>query len=266
MKNIPAILALCLLAAAGARAQRGAMVIPAGDTLRVPAGQQICADTIRVFGVLHCDDYDCLCRPVTVECFGTCLPGGVPVDLLNVSALRQTSSILLRWKTAAELDNAGFEIQRRTGENWIVIGFVPGRGTTATESRYAFEDPTGGMIGCPLIRYRLRQIDFDGGSRLSPEVAVELESSIAAPSLRTPFPNPANGEMTVGFLLPREMPVDLRIHAVTGALVRELRRGALHDAGYHAVRVGLAGLPGGVYLLCFSAGGITRTERFVIRK
>ncbi|MDZ7622910.1 MAG: hypothetical protein U5J96_00460 [Ignavibacteriaceae bacterium] len=57
--------------------------------------------------------------------------GGVPVELISFTGEQAESSILLNWSTASELNNLGFEVERKTeNEEWRTIGFVEGKGTT----------------------------------------------------------------------------------------------------------------------------------------
>lgn len=84
----------------------------------------------------------------------------MPVNLISFNAKAVGSVIKVDWRTASEVNNAGFYIERSTnGFTWEDIGFVDGNATTATVKYYAFQDET----PVPGINYyRLRQIDFDG--------------------------------------------------------------------------------------------------------
>ena len=59
----------------------------------------------------------------------------LPVELTSFTASTNGSSVTLNWHTATEMNNYGFEIERRTVnseqsivENWQIIGFVEGAG------------------------------------------------------------------------------------------------------------------------------------------
>ncbi|GIV45294.1 MAG: hypothetical protein KatS3mg036_0112 [Ignavibacterium sp.] len=54
---------------------------------------------------------------------------GVPVELKSFNATVNGNSVFLEWTTATELNNSGFQIQRREkknelSDNWVSIGFV----------------------------------------------------------------------------------------------------------------------------------------------
>ncbi|MFA6234742.1 MAG: right-handed parallel beta-helix repeat-containing protein, partial [Bacteroidota bacterium] len=66
----------------------------------------------------------------------------VPVEWLSIHAAYRDGVVQLQWVTAAERNNAFFEIERKEGVgSWRRVGSVPGSGTTSAESRYTFTDP-----------------------------------------------------------------------------------------------------------------------------
>ncbi|MEL7339861.1 MAG: sialate O-acetylesterase, partial [Bacteroidota bacterium] len=90
----------------------------------------------------------------------------LPVELLSFDAKALAASVELNWITVTEKNNAHFEIQRSLeGQPWQNIGLVAGAGDSDQQIRYAFADdaPQEG-----INRYRLKQVDFDGGFSLSP--------------------------------------------------------------------------------------------------
>ena len=89
----------------------------------------------------------------------------MPVNLVSFNVKAVGSVIKLDWRTASEVNNAGFYIERSTdGFTWKDIGFLDGNATTSTVRYYAFGDETP-MPG--INYYRLRQIDFDGKTEYS---------------------------------------------------------------------------------------------------
>ncbi len=98
----------------------------------------------------------------------------LPVELKTFTATFQQESVLLRWNTASETNNQGFEIQHSTnGINWQALGFIAGYGTTLDEKHYTF------LHRSPHFDknyYRLRQMDFDGASEFSKTVFVSMEN------------------------------------------------------------------------------------------
>ena len=82
------------------------------------------------------------------------------------------------------------------------------------------------------------------------------------------FPNPFNASATITWSLPREGPVDLAVHDVTGRRVRTLVAARL-PKGAHRIRWdGLDGrrapAASGVYLVRLRAGKETRTLKLTL--
>lgn len=97
----------------------------------------------------------------------------LPVELLSFQALDEGESVLLRWATATEHNNKGFELQRSAdGMKWEAAAFLKGAGNSLEERRYEHQDrhPLPG-----LNYYRLKQIDYDGQFEYSKVVSVYLQ-------------------------------------------------------------------------------------------
>ena len=82
-----------------------------------------------------------------------------------------------KWRTATELNNYGFEIERANElngtphEGGVKIGFVEGHGNSTIPEEYTFKDnPTGYNI----YHYRLKQIDLDGKYEYSNVVSIKI--------------------------------------------------------------------------------------------
>jgi photosystem II stability/assembly factor-like uncharacterized protein len=117
----------------------------------------------------------------------------VPVELASFHARAGETAIHLRWSTATETNNAGFEIERRIDdhEGWQRISFIAGSGTSARGTEYAYDDPRTTLPAEAVrLRYRLRQIDHDGSVNLSPEVLVDLTRPARADIQLHPQPLP----------------------------------------------------------------------------
>ena len=91
----------------------------------------------------------------------------LPVSLSSFRPVRDqaTGEVLIRWITASELNNAGFNILRsetKTG-NFKVInvkGIIPGHGTTSEKHVYEWKDTTAKPN--VVYYYRIEDVSFDG--------------------------------------------------------------------------------------------------------
>lgn len=153
----------------------------------------------------------------------------IPVELVSFNALLSGNNVVLSWKTASELNNSGFEIQRKTeNSNWNKIGFVQGAGTSTESRSYSFSDPYSGQ---GTVSYRLKQIDFDGTSVFSEVVTVDLSTPTEF-KLNQNFPNPFNPSTTVSFTIPKASAVKLIIYNQIGQKVGELVNKNLEAGSY----------------------------------
>jgi len=102
--------------------------------------------------------------------------------------------------------------------------------------------------------------------RLDIPVAVEDRSPVPGSFLvASNYPNPFNPSTTIGFELPRAVPVDLRVYGPTGAEVAVLVDGTL-QAGRHSSVFNGAGLPSGIYVYRLRAGGEAVSGKMVLSK
>ncbi len=96
----------------------------------------------------------------------------VPVELTSFAAVIADDNVQLNWTTATEINNQGFEIQKRTDNGeFEKVGFVPGHGTTTDIQAYSYVDS---KVASGNYTYRLKQMDFDGSFEYSSEVAVDV--------------------------------------------------------------------------------------------
>lgn len=156
----------------------------------------------------------------------------------------------LKWKTASELNNEGFEIQKSLdGKNFEVIGFVEGAGTTNEIQTYGFTDEHLQQN----TYYRLRQIDFDGKFDYSRIIFVESSLHIAHP-FRV-YPNPIGDatsiHLTYQLTEPNKVqPLQLQLHDMWGSLLL-IFNGSIDELN-DVLNDHLSGLSQGVYLLTLS--------------
>lgn len=110
-----------------------------------------------------------------------CLNGQVrneilPIELLYFEGIALNNGILLRWGTATEVNNYGFEIQRGDGNLYFhSIDFVPGSGNSNSPKHYLFVDST--ITSTGNYFYRLKQIDTDGTFSYSDTIQVFYQQS-----------------------------------------------------------------------------------------
>jgi len=178
----------------------------------------------------------------------------VPVELTSFTANADGNSVQLNWSTASELNNAGFEIQRKSpaDQDWIVIGFEEGKGTTTETQNYTYLDDVT-YLEKGGINYRLKQIDFVGTYSYSEIVDVEISPKPNHFELRQNYPNPFNPSTIISFGVPVSSQVILRVYNTLGEEVAELVNQNL-GAGLYNFNFDASKLPSGMYVYTLQTG------------
>ena len=186
---------------------------------------------------------------------------GVPVELTSFTAGIDGRNIILNWTTATEINNLGFEIQRRSDDDYRTIGFVDGHGTTTEIQNYSFADinPETG-----LYNYRLKQIDFNGTIEFSQEIEVEFFNPSKF-ELKQNYPNPFNPSTNISFLIPEPGLVTLKVYSILGEEVAELIN-EFKEAGIYEINFSAANLPSGIYIAKLSTGNNIQTIKMSLLK
>ena len=135
----------------------------------------------------------------------------VPVELTSFAAKYIQNSVSLSWKTATEINNYGFQIERKNeGGSWASIGFIKGNGNSNSIKTYGFTDKD--FYGSSKLYYRLKQIDNNGSYEYSNTVEVSvLPSSF---SLFQNYPNPFNPSTKIIYSLPNASHVKLVVYDI----------------------------------------------------
>ncbi|MBE0644197.1 MAG: T9SS type A sorting domain-containing protein [Bacteroidetes bacterium] len=186
----------------------------------------------------------------------------LPVELVSFSARRKDNTVDLRWNTATELNNYGFEIERATEKDgaYTTLGFEQGQGSKNSPTEYSFED-----AGAPAstLYYRLRQIDRDGSVSYSP--IVEVLAGTARIEIGN-FPNPFNPSTTITFQSPEDGMARLAVYNTLGEQVAVAFDGEVRQNESISVPFEAADLPGGAYFYTVTVGTQTQTGKMLLTK
>ena len=192
----------------------------------------------------------------------------LPVELTSFSAsVANGSTVNLTWKTATEVNNYGFDVERSTGNsNWQKIGFVAGSGNSNSPKDYSFTDNPSGATS---FSYRLKQIDVGGSFQYYDPVTVNLALS-SEPKLLQNSPNPFNPSTAIKFYTPDASDVSIKVYDVLGREITTLINKQT-TAGYHIVYWNGRNSRGenvasGVYLYRLTAGSFSETKKMNLLK
>lgn len=191
----------------------------------------------------------------------------IPVELISFTALSNNSVVRLNWLTVTEVNNQGFQIERRKfqderSEEWINIGFVNGNGTTIEPQNYSYKDDVSEIASTKLY-YRLKQINFNGSFEYSDIVEVEIVPSEFA--LFQNYPNPFNPNTNIRYQLPKESKVVISLFNVLGAEMIELVN-EQKEAGSYEFEFNANNLSSGTYFYKLKAGDFVQTKKMILLK
>ncbi len=165
----------------------------------------------------------------------------LPVELVVFTAKGDYGFIDLNWETASEIDNLGFELERKLVEddNFEIIASyrtspeLEGQGSVSYSTAYNYRDST--VIPEKEYMYRLIQYDYNGAFERLP-LTPSATAKIPLPTkyeLAQNYPNPFNGETSIKFSLPVNTKITLDIYNALGQKVKTLIDNNFLDAGYY---------------------------------
>jgi choice-of-anchor B domain-containing protein len=185
----------------------------------------------------------------------------VPVELTSFTASITDGNVILNWLTATERNNLGFEIQRKSDDDYRTIGFVDGHGTTTEIQNYSFADINPERA---LYTYRLKQIDFDGTEEYSEEIEVEFFNPSEF-ELKQNYPNPFNPSTQISYNIANSEFVNLSIFNSLGEKVAELVNES-KPTGEYTVTFDAGIFSSGVYIARITAGNFTQIIKMSLLK
>jgi len=190
----------------------------------------------------------------------------IPVELTSFVGNVSGSDVKLSWSTATELNNSGFEIQRKAGQEFATVGFIKGNGTSTNKHDYSFTDK---QMQHGTYSYRLKQIDFNGRFEYSPIVEVQVVQGMNY-SLTQNYPNPFNPETAIKYSIPQNGRVTVKIFNVTGneimTLVDKEMLAGSHEVKWNGKDNTGAIVTSGVYFVKLSSGTYVETKKMMFLK
>ena len=188
----------------------------------------------------------------------------LPVEFTDVTARRVNGNGLISWATAHQSDVARFEIERSEG---AAVGTLHAVGDVSANT-YAFTDA--GIDPTKTYSYRIAAIDLSGAKTYSPEAEIGPDAN-ASFVLDQNYPNPASGLTSIGFILPVNAEVTLRILDVTGKVVSTEIDNESLQAGEQTYTLDVSKFASGSYiyeLTAVQANGqsITLTKKMTLDK
>ncbi|HEX2788363.1 MAG TPA: T9SS type A sorting domain-containing protein [Ignavibacteria bacterium] len=196
----------------------------------------------------------------------------LPVELASFTASVNRNNVMLNWTTLTEMNNSGFDIERKLideqGLNTFTkIGNVQGHGNSNEPQNYSFND-NGLQTG--KYAYRLKQTDYNGNFEyftLSSDIEVGVPKEF---SLSQNYPNPFNPVTKINYDIPFDSKVNLKVYDMLGREVASLVHNDLQKAGYYTVQLNGINMASGTYFFRIIAQGggkdFVMTKKMVLIK
>jgi hypothetical protein len=146
----------------------------------------------------------------------------LPVELISFNGnIVNGNNVILKWVTSNEVNNSGFDIERKkiTDADYLKTGFVKGTGNSVSATSYVFND---NKLNTGKYEYRLKQIDYNGNFKyynLNSEINIAVPNIFA---LSQNYPNPFNPSTKIDYSLANDANVSLKIYDATGRLISTL--------------------------------------------
>jgi len=203
-------------------------------------------------------------------------PGGTPLPV-EMSALAVNSlgtNVQLKWNTSTEVDNEGWEVERKgiaskeygessPGQDWQEVGFVKGTGTSTGPQQYSFIDAN---LSPGSYSYRLKQMDRNGAFKYSQEMQIKVGAAPREFALSQNYPNPFNPTTTIDFTLANDGHVSLKVYDILGREVATLLDEDRKAGEYQQVDFDASRYSSGVYFAVLQSGGKQLLKKMLLVK
>lgn len=191
----------------------------------------------------------------------------LPVELASFTANIIGANVKLNWITETEIQNYGFEVQRKSGDDklemdkFISVGFVQGSGNSNSSKYYSFEDKN---LAPGKYLYRLKQIDTDGRFEYSEVIRLDFDKPLSY-ELSQNYPNPFNPITIIRFMIPEASFVKLIVYNAIGEQIVVLVDEHM-EKGFHEINFDASELNSGMYLYRMKSGSFVQTRKMLLVK
>ncbi len=181
-------------------------------------------------------------------------PDILPITLLNFDGIIENNQTILKWSTANEMNNKGFEVQKSlNGQNFTKIGFVTSHGNSSQVTNYNFFDA---KLLSGSNYYRLKQIDNDG--KFSYSSIINLDFTKFDWSVLS---NPSNN-VWVQLQLDKTAKVSIQVISINGKITQTINKGNI-SVGTYSVPVNLNHASSGVYIIQLHVDDKTYSKKII---
>lgn len=182
----------------------------------------------------------------------------LPVQFMDVRAVKNGAGTLVTWSTASEQNNYYFSVERSSdGIHFETISpRIKGAGNSTAINKYSYTDrqPATGSMSY----YRIRQVDFDQHTSVSKTVSIYHAVKVDATA--RVFPNPLTAESKLSYTLQSDSKVLIVVYDILGMPVAVLRDEEAKSGSYEA---DIPQLQPGIYFVSIRSGAAQKTIRIL---
>jgi hypothetical protein len=194
----------------------------------------------------------------------------LPVELSSFSAYKLENSIRLSWNTQTEVNNFGFEVERKIeGSNahshWQKLGFIQGNGNSNIQRSYNFVDDLKNTKEKlkNMIYYRLKQLNNDGSFTYSNEIFITLHP--VSSTLLQNYPNPFNPSTRIQYSVDKNQRITIKVYDVIGNEIAKLVD-EIQQPGIYTITLDGNKLPTGTYFYTLITEDKTTSKKMILLK
>ncbi len=187
----------------------------------------------------------------------------LPVELTSFTADVRLSSVVTKWETATETDNAGFYVQRKKMNGWNDLGFIERHGTSSISHSYSYIDRD---VQPGTYSYRLKQVDRSGSYKYSEEIELAVGLVSDDYSLSQNYPNPFNPSTTFTFALREKQFAAVKVFNLIGQEVASLFEGVVEPNQLQTIKFDGSTLPSGVYFYSLRTNNRYEVKKLLLSK
>jgi len=194
----------------------------------------------------------------------------LPVDMISFNAEAANQKVILRWVTAAEINNRGYIVYRSKNiygifdiiDSYLMNAALKGAGNSSKNTEYEYIDDH--LENNIKYWYKVADVDLNGTQNLhGPVSAIPFKETVEQNQMRPPeefhlwqnFPNPFNPETIIRLSVPETKVQDeqfiIEVYSITGQKVRTLFEGTktagIHSFVWNGTDDASNNLAGGIY-------------------
>ncbi|MEO7044770.1 MAG: T9SS type A sorting domain-containing protein [Ferruginibacter sp.] len=179
----------------------------------------------------------------------------LPVTLTNFDGVLQNGNALLKWSTATEINNKGYEVQKSMGgQTFTDIGFVAGHGNSSQLHNYNYTDV---KVLSGSNYYRLKQIDFDG--KLTYSSIIKLDYAKFDWAI---LGNPVSRNSWLQVQMDKTANVIVQVVASNGNVIQTINKGKI-TSGTYSIPLNLSNVSSGIYVVRLIVDGKNYSKEII---